>query len=180
MTSWDPPSAIDERKSVWKRAGIPFPPSPPLVFGTTWYWGMKNWKAMAWLGPRRFGLYSLTTLTECIILYMASRVQRWSWPTPDLIGFYAKKARTIHDMFPLPPVLHRPQWAMCTSTTEENAPMQFGGDKGQICWFSKKWVVKVLLDYNNPPSYVNVSYWTRLGKAQTLTTGMRLWANICQ
>lgn len=39
---------------------------PPFSFWN--YLVLGGWKAMAWLGPRRFGLYSLTTLTKYIWL----------------------------------------------------------------------------------------------------------------
>jgi hypothetical protein len=96
MTSWDP-LPIDERKSVWKRASTPFPLSPPLVFGTTWYWG--DWKAChGWAQGD----------SERIILYMAGRVQWWSRPTQTR---FLCQERTIHALFLLPPVLHSGQCA---------------------------------------------------------------------
>lgn len=68
-------AAIDERKSVWKRAGTTFPLSIPLVFGTTWYWGDgKPWRGVA--GPKEIQAGFIASRQSS----SACRVQCWSWP----------------------------------------------------------------------------------------------------
>jgi len=64
---------------------------PPFCFWN--YLVLGGWKAMAWLGPMRFGLYSLTTLTARIILYMAGTVVVLIYF--GSIGFYAKKEQSM-------------------------------------------------------------------------------------
>jgi hypothetical protein len=63
---------------------------------------------------------------------------------PDLLrlGFYAKKEQSMLCFSSLQSstVGSVHHWRECT--------MQFGGDKGQIYWLSKKQVVKDLLDYD--------------------------------
>lgn len=49
---------------------------------------------MAWLGPRRFGLYSLRTVTELIILYMAGK-STMVVLTYYVSSFYANKEQSM-------------------------------------------------------------------------------------